>query len=756
MEIEYYETDYIFKSRESFCNPYSAEDLQQNLLLTHQRLLQDYIIKQDDNILQDSIDANDKNLFIYHGVGSGKTCTSIVIIETIREKYIKQGINVDIYYIGPSSIEQQFAVEYNKCMNRKHNGQISIEDNVSNKLFKTIDNKINQQKTLLQAFQEGTPLYFEIQKKIDDLQNQRLQINQKEYSRKHVQFFSHQKAFVTKGNTLYKCVSKSNNKVIIVVDEVQKILPHVDTGKMDKRARQVLNNIKNLQIEGTNEKKLLRVVFLSATPIVNYGISISKLIHLLNPDITVQDVPLNALSFYNRFTDVKDLKPYLKGHVSYLAGGHPNAFPMKRIIFMEHTMSEEQEHAYFKALKQHYRKTVRENEHVQEEQCHIIQRKCVLSDRSLVGLTENDPINLISPKIAFVMQSIKACKGPVFVYCTMITEVLRFIQHCFHINGFVEVTKQNVDNARYDNKRYMIWTGDSKKPEMSEFVRQYFNTNANKNGRIIKVIYGTSTVSEGVHFANIHQFHMLNMWWNKQSLRQVIGRCVRFKSHCNNLERKDEIPTVVIFLHVAVYRKVPIEQSFVPTNNIHSYLTIDQYILKKAVEKARDVLPYERILKQTAFDCNQNRKGNLVRLEEYIVPYSVSNRTEMRDAKIWRYYQNPSTLDKYILFYTTEQFEKTMSTCEQNENYRVQPFTNLQELGTSSGSHDIPITQKLPIGAIFLKCNVEQNRNLIYTDPKDESNKLIVVDDNSENNEINSVPNRITRSFIVYENEPCL
>ena len=68
----------------------------------------------------------------------------------------------------------------------------------------------------------------------------------------------------------------------------------------------------------------------------------------------------------------------------------------------------------------------------------------------------------------------------------------------------------------------------------------------------------------------------------------------------------------------------------------------------------------------------------MVRLEEYIVPYSVTNRTEQRGHKIWRYYQNPSTLDKYILFYTMEHFEKTMSTCEENENYRVQPFTNLQ------------------------------------------------------------------------------
>ena len=143
----------------------------------------------------------------------------------------------------------------------------------------------------------------------------------------------------------------------------------------------------------------------------------------------------------------------------------------------------------------------------------------------------------------------------------MIAEVLKFIQHCFHVNGFVEVTKQNIHTARYNYKRYMIWTGDSNKPEMSEFVHKYFNSDENSDGSIIKVIYGTSTVSEGVHFANVHQFHMLNMWWNKQSLRQVIGRCVRFRSHCQNLDRKNEIPTVVIFLHVAVYRQVPIKKT---------------------------------------------------------------------------------------------------------------------------------------------------------------------------------------------------
>ena len=84
MEEEYYDSNYIFKSRESFCDPRSADkDSHENLLLTHQRLLHDYISKQDSDAIIGLINTDDKNLFIYHGVGSGKTCTSIVIIDNI-------------------------------------------------------------------------------------------------------------------------------------------------------------------------------------------------------------------------------------------------------------------------------------------------------------------------------------------------------------------------------------------------------------------------------------------------------------------------------------------------------------------------------------------------------------------------------------------------------------------------------------------------------------------------------------------------
>ena len=116
-------------------------------------------------------------------------------------------------------------------MNRKNQGKrLADKDNVSIKLHAVVENKIQTQYALQQAFEVNTSLYNEIQSKINNLKTEKANINQQKYSRKHVQFFSHQ----------YKCISKNNNKAIIVVDEVQKILPHVDTGKMDKKARQVL------------------------------------------------------------------------------------------------------------------------------------------------------------------------------------------------------------------------------------------------------------------------------------------------------------------------------------------------------------------------------------------------------------------------------------------------------------------------------------------------------------------------------------
>ena len=88
------------------------------------------------------------------------------------------------------------------------------------------------------------------------------------------------------------------------------------------------------------------------------------------------------------------------------------------------------------------------------------------------------------------------------------------------------------------------------------------------------------------------------------------------------------------------------------------------------------------------------------------------------------------------------------------ENYSVQPLNDIYALSAIGVAHTTPVTRKLNMGAVFLKCNVEQNRQLVYSNPNDVSNKLIVVED--ESNEIHNNLNRITQSFIMYENEECL
>ena len=110
----YYMTNrklYIQKIRELF-NPYSAEieKMSENItcssevenvdfaLLTHQKIVRDYL----------NLYSPYRGLLLYHGLGSGKTCTSIAIAEGMKSE--KQ-----IVLMTPASLKTNFFAELKKC-----------------------------------------------------------------------------------------------------------------------------------------------------------------------------------------------------------------------------------------------------------------------------------------------------------------------------------------------------------------------------------------------------------------------------------------------------------------------------------------------------------------------------------------------------------------------------------------------------------------------------------------------------------------
>ena len=87
--------------------------------------------------------------------------------------------------------------------------------------------------------------------------------------------------------------------------------------------------------------------------------------------------------------------------------------------------------------------------------------------------------------------------------------------------------------------------------------------------------------------------HVLEPYWNKSRLEQVVGRASRFCSHIGL--PKDE-RDVKVYVYVAMHPDEPI--------------TVDQYIKKLSETKNKIIKQFEDAIKEAAIDCHLNINAN--------------------------------------------------------------------------------------------------------------------------------------------------
>ena len=161
---------------------------------------------------------------------------------------------------------------------------------------------------------------------------------------------------------------------------------------------------------------------------------------------------------------------------------------------------------------------------------------------------------------------------------------------------------------------------------------------------LIKIILGTRSIMEGVSFKNVKQVHITDPWWNEARIEQILARAVRFCSH-SNLPLEEQYTD--IFRHYSVLPMVPdsdvVEMlqdaiGFKKFKNFDS-LTIEQKMVSSAMKKYQINNEFEETLKQVAYDCDLNKKGNIIRLEEHVRPLS--------NGKFQIYFKNTKTLENF-------------------------------------------------------------------------------------------------------------
>jgi superfamily II DNA or RNA helicase len=318
---EFYENGYIdyiegkiterkFKERaELLCNlPFS--------LSPHQRFVKNFM----------SFSTPYNSLLLYHGLGTGKTCSAMGICEEMREYMKKVSSKQKIIIIASPNVQDNFKSQlFNKDRLKKIGGKWNLESCVGSHLIDEVTQNISQtikKEVLIRSVNRLIKKYY-------------MFIGYQEFSN-----FFHKK--ITKSLETVEIGEKQKEAIIqkriqtffgnrlIVVDEAHNLRP---SNKKEKGVGNVLTQI----VENTSNMRLL---LLSATPMYNSPQEIIWLLNLMckNDNIPTLDVKevFDGKGNLKRIEDddgnvidigAKKLAQKMSGHISFIRGENPFTFP---------------------------------------------------------------------------------------------------------------------------------------------------------------------------------------------------------------------------------------------------------------------------------------------------------------------------------------------------------------------------------------------------------------------------------------------
>jgi len=657
MSRSIFDKDYINDT--SWCNS------KEKAFLLHQTQLSNFTVN------------NPNNLLIFHGLGSGKSCTAVIISEMLKQKIP----NLDIYVATKKSVVNQFKLEFSNCplkTSKLGKNPYKIEPSKQLLLLREMLNK-NKLQLNKEAREERA---FVIE------QEKTLELN-------NIYVITHHGILSS-----LQSIIERKRLAVIIIDEVQNFIS-------DESACNVnLNSlIYSLSLKGL----LSRLYLLTATPLTNYPNEFSQIIQLLNYETTM---PIEYNEFIKKYWDNLDLfKQDIKGHVSYFSGGNPNAYPLKRIIVKEHYLSQEQEEKYIDSIFRVFKSFNKEEDYGEKNITNMSEiGKYCNSSRDTTQYVFKE-VQSFAPKLNWIIQSSIKCPGTVFIYSEYIGYGINLLSRILLDYGY-ELWEPLMATEKTPSvkKRFFVWTGDSKiSTETKELARSIFNQVSNITGDYIKIILGSRATSEGVEFLNLNTIHVVDPWWHLALFRQIVARGVRFRSHCASYNPDVlTIPTVNIYRHVSIFNKkrvtIPLyrrlQTSIIPkrTNN-HPlmWMTNDEYRVFLSSRKNIINTPFEEAAKESAIDCYEFQYGNIYRLEERLIP----EKPGIINNRYYLYYENPLNSLKYR---------------KDNEG-------NIHDINT----YNLNNFEKVPTGTRFILQKTTSDKLTLEDDISDDNNENYLI-----------------------------
>ena len=227
-----------------------------------------------------------------------------------------------------------------------------------------------------------------------------------------------------------------------------------------------------------------------------------------------------------------------------------------------------------------------------------------------------------SSKIYEIMKSLEKAEGLVFVYSQFETSGILPLAFALEMAGYTKYKSKHMPLLEYRHKKpsngmqYLIISGkDSLKKGDTEFIKK----GPNMIYEPVKVILGTKAASEGLSLFGVREMHVVDPWHNLNRLEQVVGRGTRKFSH-KKLEPEKQ--NLTIYYYAAT----------TPKNHEES---VDMKIYRTAEEKDIKITKVELVLKQNAIDCNLNKEGNFYPEKIWNEPVNIiTSRGAKRQVKI--------------------------------------------------------------------------------------------------------------------------
>ncbi len=536
-------------------------------------------------------------LLLFHGLGTGKTCSAITVAEEHRRFLKESGLKRYIYVLGGLNIQDNFKKQLFDPDQLIQNGNDwTYKGCVGNTLLREIS-VLGSKKEIIERIEE---------------------VIQKQY-----RFMGYRK-FANYVHQKRKELHELEHSMIII-DEVHNVKDETGKGFTPSKA-----------LDLVTKKTTVKLLLLSATPMFNDPGEIIWILNLLNRNDKRYELKESDIfkdgdlreSEKHRFLN------HVRGYVSYVKGENPFTFPYRVYpsYFYNHSMRPTKAFSIFGDTSMEEMKTQVYPVALSDFQKAIYEKTIsVASSSKTLSMGDSIPflsvLNMTYPKgtldymikkdayeyypgsercfdaahlpkysakIAEICKQVQKAEGIVVVYSQLleggVIPVALALESMGIKNWNKPLLKGSTQKGPYS---YCMLTGSpALSPHPEEAIRTV-NTPENQNGDKIKVVLITKAASEGVDLKNIRQIHIMDPWWNLNRVEQIIGRGIRLCSH----------------------KALPFEkrnaQLFLYTSYTGEMETVDHYMYRFAEQKAKKIGAITRLLKENAMDCVMNHPPSM-------------------------------------------------------------------------------------------------------------------------------------------------